>query len=212
MKPFIRPSPRREIPCPGCGYKMQVPESLVGQKLKCSGCGGSFVFATCATPSPSPPPPAFSPPPPPQPVCVATPPQASWSPVKELGRFIGACALLSFCACGFCFMPSFDRRPQPSVAPSRPSTIDPDDADKIILMYGPPDEDESTAYDNPRPPFPTRFLTYNAERTMAIFLPDGKLGDPPPYRWKSLGFTDPTNDQKIKYTEFEKRMAKRLKR
>lgn len=67
-----------------------------------------------------------------------------------------------------------------------------DDVELFISKYGPPDTDDSTEYDKPRPPFVTRWLIYEPEHVKALYIPDGvKLGDPPPYkRWKLIGFTD----------------------
>jgi hypothetical protein len=75
----------------------------------------------------------------------------------------------------------------PSVSvPAPKSRFADSDFAALKAKYGQPDEDDSTAYDNPRPPLVTRWLIYNKQRLRFMFLADGKVGDPPPYsRWAS---------------------------
>jgi hypothetical protein len=88
--------------------------------------------------------------------------------------------------------------PESPSATSRTSLNGPrDDYDATVGRFGPPDEDDSTDRDVPRPPIPTRWITYKKEHVRFIFVPDGKLGDPPPYRWKLLGSTDPRTQRPI---------------
>jgi hypothetical protein len=84
-----------------------------------------------------------------------------------------------------------------------------DDASHFICRFGMPDKDDSTAYDKPRPPIPTRILTYRKEKVSAIYVADSKLGAPPPYKWKLIGFTDPTKDSKLDPSEAVKRLSAR---
>src|SRR5207247_662522 len=46
-----------------------------------------------------------------------------------------------------------------------------DDVDLLISKYGPPDSQDSTDHDVPRPLFPTRLLVYEAEHVRAVYLP-----------------------------------------
>src|ERR1700674_237373 len=79
----------------------------------------------------------------------------------------------------------------------------------LKAKYGQPDEDDSTAYDNPRPPLVTRWLTYNKERLRFMFLADGKVGDPPPYsRWIFFGSIDERSKEPLKSEEVEQRFAR----
>jgi hypothetical protein len=55
-----------------------------------------------------------------------------------------------------------------------------DGAPPLITRYGIPDEDDSTAYDSPRPPIVIRMLTYKQEHVRAIYHADAKFGEPPP--------------------------------
>src|ERR1019366_5397533 len=80
---------------------------------------------------------------------------------------------------------SDDEAKQP--APAAPAN----DAELLLSRCGPPSLDDSTAYDNPRPPIPSRIIEYKAAKLRIMFIPgDGSLGDPPPYRWKLVGATD----------------------
>jgi len=73
-----------------------------------------------------------------------------------------------------------------------------DDVQRLISICGSPDVDDSTAYDTPRPPIPSRFLTYKKAHLKFAYVPGGdgsRVGDPPPYRWKFIGLID-TRTQK----------------
>ena len=92
-------------------------------------------------------------------------------------------------------------------APAPPS----DDADVLIAKYGSPDREETTARDFPRPPIPTRFLIYDAERVRAVYVPDGKEGEPPPYKWKLMGFQDSQDNSVLTPAEAVDRLKNRKK-
>lgn len=64
-----------------------------------------------------------------------------------------------------------------------------------MSRFGRPDADDSTDHDVPRPPIPSRWITYQKEHVRFLFVPDAKLGDPPPYLWKLVGTTDPRTRQ-----------------
>jgi hypothetical protein len=69
-----------------------------------------------------------------------------------------------------------------------------DEAELLISNCGEPSKDDSTEYDQPRPIFPTRIIEYRAKKLRFIFAQgSGKVGDPPPYRWKLFGATDMTS-------------------
>ena len=65
------------------------------------------------------------------------------------------------------------------------------DAELLIARCGAPSKDDSTAYDNPRPPIPSRIIEYKSQNVRFMFIPggDAKFGDAPPYRWKLIGIT-----------------------
>lgn len=85
--------------------------------------------------------------------------------------------------------------------------------DAVIAKYGKPDAVESTEYDDPRPPFVTRMLTYRKERVRCVFLPDEPVGSPPPYKkWLFLGAQDARDNSVLKAEEVTARMKHRAKK
>jgi hypothetical protein len=65
------------------------------------------------------------------------------------------------------------------------------DAELLLSRCGPPSLDDSTAYDSPRPPIPSRTIEYKSAKLRIMFIPaDSSVGDPPPYKWKLIGITD----------------------
>jgi hypothetical protein len=83
----------------------------------------------------------------------------------------------------------------------------------VIAKYGKPDVVDSTEYDKPRPPMVTKFLTYTKERVRFVFLANGPVGSPPPYRkWRLLGAQDPRGNEPLNADEVERRMAGRKKK
>lgn len=84
-----------------------------------------------------------------------------------------------------------------------------DDYEVIVQRFGPPDADDSTDHDVPRPPIPSRWITYEQEHVRFVFIPDAKLGDAPPYRWRLAGTTDPRNREPIAPAVAVKRLAAR---
>ncbi len=86
-----------------------------------------------------------------------------------------------------------DQPAVPAGTASASSAAPTNDAEMLLSRCGNPTLDDSTEYDVPRPPFPTRVIEYNNAKLRAIFIPgDGSPGDPPPYRWKLMGITDMT--------------------
>ena len=82
----------------------------------------------------------------------------------------------------------------------------------IIKTYGRPNIIDSTEYDRPRPPIPTKLLTYKKERVRFIFLPDCVFGAPPPYKWKCIGATDPEKQVSLDLEEAFNRLSSRKKK
>jgi hypothetical protein len=84
-----------------------------------------------------------------------------------------------------------------------------DEAQALISRCGPPDEDMSTANNDPRPPIPFRVLDYKTEHLRFAFVPGAgaKIGDPPPYIWALSGILDTTDNQRITPAEAAQRMA-----
>ena len=84
-----------------------------------------------------------------------------------------------------------------------------DDASKIIARLGRPDKDDSTAYDQPRPPVVSRWLDYTKQNVRVWLVPTNRIGDPPPYTWKLLGFFDIAKQQRISPDEVARRFGGR---
>jgi len=83
-------------------------------------------------------------------------------------------------------------------APSSETAAGPrDDYELIVGRFGPPDAQDSTDHDVPRPTIHSRWITYQKEHVRFVFVPDAKLGDAPPYLWKLVGTTDPRTKQPI---------------
>src|SRR4051812_14741037 len=84
-----------------------------------------------------------------------------------------------------------------------------DDASEIIKRLGRPDKDDSTEYDQPRPPVVTRWLDYRRQNVRVLLVPTNRVGDPPPYTWKLLGFADLAKQQKLSPEEVARRFGER---
>lgn len=84
-----------------------------------------------------------------------------------------------------------------------------DDASEIIKRLGRPDKDDSTEYDQPRPPVVTRWLDYTRQNVRVLLVPANRVGDPPPYTWKLMGFMDLARQQKISPDEVARRFGGR---
>jgi len=95
---------------------------------------------------------------------------------------------------------------EPSTSHQTPITQPSDDAALLLSRCGKPDADDSTAYDNPRPPIPTRWLEYRKAHVKALFIPSGATDAPPPYQWKSIGATDPRTRKPLSPEEAFKRL------
>ena len=121
--------------------------------------------------------------------------------------------------CGLGLSCSRPREAQPATSlpkdifDDRAKDSDPsDEYGPIIATYGPPDRDDSTAYDTPRPPIVTRFVEYRPENVKIAFFPVGTIGDPPPYRaWKVIGYIDISTNAKISNEQAADRLRRRNK-
>jgi hypothetical protein len=115
---------------------------------------------------------------------------------------------------------AFRSTPQPG-RPERAATVPPlsnpsvgtrfadSDFTEFKAKYGQPSQEDSTAYDVPRPPMVTRWLVYNNQRLRLVFLADGKVGDPPPYtKWIYVGAVDEYTKEALKAEEVEQRFSR----
>ena len=80
----------------------------------------------------------------------------------------------------------------------------------IVRRFGSPDADDSTDHDVPRPPIPSRWITYKKKQVRFVFIPS-KLGEAPPHRWKLVGPSDPCTRESIDPALAVKRLAARDK-
>jgi hypothetical protein len=88
-----------------------------------------------------------------------------------------------------------------------------DDAAAWLSRCAPPESDTTTAYDDPRPPIVTRFLSYPSKSVRVILVPNGPMGSPPPFSsWRLMGVTDPGNNQPIEPKEALRRMGDSCRR
>jgi len=92
-----------------------------------------------------------------------------------------------------------------------PSSVT-NDAELLIHRCGQPDIDDSTENDVPRPPIPSRLITYKKARLMFAYVPgDGaKLGDNPPYKWQIVGVKDTKTNQALSPDRLKKTITDRL--
>jgi len=127
---------------------------------------------------------------------------------------------LAFACCGGVIFLAMPRTPseQAAAPPSsstakqekqQPAADDRDDLTHFVARYGEPDEDRTSAYDNPRPLIPSRILTYKSERVRALYVPKNAEGNPKSWLWKLAGFTDPVAEVAITPEEVVRRMAGR---
>lgn len=84
------------------------------------------------------------------------------------------------------------------------------DAELLVYRCGTPDVILDTSYDNPRPPIPSRILTYRKAHLKIAYLPDAPMGDPPPYHWKILGVIDTRNNKAISASDLQSTLQQRL--
>ncbi len=138
------------------------------------------------------------------------------APQKQGVGFLGGCFLVILSVVGlavvvFLFAAMIgSRSPTASDAPTRATTQPNDDLELFISKYGPPDSQDSTEHDRPRPPIVTRFLIYDAEHVRAVYVPDAKVGTRPPYRrWKLMGFQDSRDNSVLRASEVDERLNNR---
>jgi hypothetical protein len=81
-----------------------------------------------------------------------------------------------------------------------------DQARVVLVRYGHPDLDDSTAYDHPRPPIVLRWIDYQRAGVRALFVPNDGLGEPPPYTWTLFGFVDIAGNKAISFEEGDRRL------
>lgn len=84
------------------------------------------------------------------------------------------------------------------------------DSELLIYRCGKPDKVLDTSWDNPRPPIPSRLLTYRKAHLKIAYLPSGAIGEPPPYHWKFMGLIDTRNNSAVSADRLKSTLQQRL--
>lgn len=84
------------------------------------------------------------------------------------------------------------------------------DADLAVYRCGQPDAVLDTSYDDPRPPIPSRLVTYRKARLKFAYVPTDPIGNPPPYHWKMMGVIDTRTNRAIGADNLEAVLHARL--
>jgi hypothetical protein len=90
-----------------------------------------------------------------------------------------------------------------------PATLT-NDAELLVNRCGNPDKVLDTSYDDPRPPIPTRLLTYRKAHLKIAFMPDAPMGAPPPYHWKLFGLIDTRSNKAVSASDLQNALQQRL--
>lgn len=64
--------------------------------------------------------------------------------------------------------------------------------------------------DNPRPPIPTRILTYRKAHLKVAYFPDAPMGSPPPYHWKLMGLIDTRTNEAVSARDLKITLQRQL--
>jgi len=132
----------------------------------------------------------------------------STSVVKVFGIAFLLCLIIGICLVIASVGPSPNTEPL-ATATSAPAL---NDAELLISRCGKPNRDDSTENDNPRPPIVTRIIEYRKAHLKYAFVPGGgsKVGDPPPYKWKSIGVVDTRTNKAIPAAQLRDVLSKQL--
>jgi hypothetical protein len=84
------------------------------------------------------------------------------------------------------------------------------DADLLVYRCGQPDTEIDTSLDNPRPPIPSRLLTYRKAHLRFLYVPHDGVDQPPPYHWKFMGIVDTRNHKGIGPDDMQSTLQRQL--
>jgi hypothetical protein len=84
------------------------------------------------------------------------------------------------------------------------------DAELLVYRCGPPDKVLDTSEDDPRPPIPSRILTYRKAHLKIAYIPTGQMGEPPLYHWKLMGLIDTRTNTAVRADELQSTLQRRL--
>jgi hypothetical protein len=96
---------------------------------------------------------------------------------------------------------------QQEVVNHGPPRSDPSSLDTFVARYGPPDADESTEHDVPRPPIVTRRIVYKRAGVAAVYVPNAPMNYAPPYdSWRLLGYQESITNKVLSLADVRHRM------
>jgi hypothetical protein len=130
----------------------------------------------------------------------------------KIARRFGLQSLLigMLCACGGGGSNNPKAEPKQAESDEQKQTEPHDDLTVFTARFGPPDSDTSTENEKPPRPFVTRRLIYEAENLRVVYMPDVKIGTPPPFKkWKLFGFLNNKTNEVIEPEDAIKLMAHR---
>lgn len=84
------------------------------------------------------------------------------------------------------------------------------DAELLVYRCGKPDKVLDTSEDDPRPPIPSRILTYRKAHLRFAYIPEGEFDKPPPYHWKLMGVIDTHTNTAVTPDELKNTLQSRL--
>lgn len=116
---------------------------------------------------------------------------------------------ICLCACNSGPVPQNASTQTDSLGRAVPASVH-NDADLLVYRCGQPDKVLDTSDDNPRPPIPSRILTYRKAHLKIAYLPSEPIGQPPPYHWKVIGMIDTRTNHAIEASKMQTTLEKRL--
>ena len=110
-----------------------------------------------------------------------------------------------------------DSNPTPAASPAHtdsqgrpmPASVT-NDSELLIYRCGTPDTVLDTSEDNPRPPIPSRLLTYRKARLKLVYIPSDPIDKPPPYHWKFMGVIDTRTNNAVTPDQLQSTLQHRL--
>jgi hypothetical protein len=84
------------------------------------------------------------------------------------------------------------------------------DPNILVNRCGKPDEILDTSFDDPRPPIPSRILTYRRAHLRIAYVSADPIGQPPPYHWKLIGIVDTRTNRAVHSNDFVSTFKRQL--
>lgn len=96
-----------------------------------------------------------------------------------------------------------------SLGRSVPASVT-NDAELLVYRCGKPDKVLDTSEDDPRPPIPSRIMTYQKAHLKIAYIPGGPFDQPPPYHWKIMGVIDTRTNTAVSADKLQSTLQSRL--